>query len=240
MAKDIVLLDSQASPWFSFLSEYIEETSSKLRHCDQTAQAANFLDHTGILFASPELITPGFGQKLRAKKDSDPVFRSFSLKDSPSAAAAWDAAFTYGVSMGQFQKRLSQLLPMPASLRVLIVDDEPEIGQMFRDFFEQRVQPSFEIDYTSDGFEAVNWLEKKRYDAAILDVKMPVRDGREIYRDIRAKGLQMPVIIFFDAISGDEITELYKIGRPAIVEKGSSQSGMPEMIALVKKMVYFG
>lgn len=48
------------------------------------------------------------------------------------------------------------------------------------------------------------------------------------------------MIIFFDAISGEEIKEINSIGNPAIVDKGSHQSSMPQMAALIKKLAYFG
>ena len=65
-------------------------------------------------------------------------------------------------------------------------------------------------------------------------------DGRELYREIHKRKIELPVIIFFDAISDDEVQSIHQIGRPAIVEKGSHQSEMPIFIDLIKKMVYFG
>lgn len=240
--KNILLLDSLKGPWASFLSEYFEDTAARVHVCDQASQACAALDRPGadLAFINPSFLTATLIQKLKFKRNTESSFRVFGLKESGPDPLQWDDVFSGGMALSQFQKQLVQRLEMPPGLRLLIVDDEPEIGQMFRDFLEHRAAPAFEVDYTADGFEAVKWLENKKYDAAILDVKMPVRDGRDIYRDIRRKKIAVPVIVFFDAISGDEISDLYQIGRPAIVEKGAGQSGMPEMMSLIKKMVYFG
>ena len=104
---------------------------------------------------------------------------------------------------------------------------------------ENRTAPSFEVRHIDNGKTGLEWIREGKYDIVILDVKMPAMDGRDVYRQIKLQQFPIPVIIFFDAISGEEIIDIHKIGRPAIVEKGSHQSSMPEMPALVAKMVYF-
>ena len=110
---------------------------------------------------------------------------------------------------------------------------------MVRDYFESRTRPSFDVNYAENGEKGLQMILNQTPNIVILDVKMPVKDGREVYREIKRRGISIPVIIFFDAISGEEISEIHKIGRPAIAEKGSQQSSPSELMALVKKMIYF-
>lgn len=65
-------------------------------------------------------------------------------------------------------------------------------------------------------------------------------DGRELYKAIRKKELDIPTIVFFDAVSTYELSEIHKFGRPAVIEKGSYQGSPPELMHLFKKMAYFG
>lgn len=240
-ARSVIVLDKRESPWHSFLKECFEETSSNALSFDSPSQASAAFAQGGCAaaFVNPDLLSMNFAQKLKALRESSP-FRLFCLGPSSRTLPFDDFFEGEPPAIGAFQRKLAQHLDFPRKLSVLIVDDEKDIGHMIQDFLLDRSQPSFSVDYTPDGKLALEWLETRKYDCIILDVKMPVMDGREVYRNIVERRIAAPVIVFFDAISGQEIPDLYKIGRPAIVDKGSSQSSMPEMLALIKKMVYFG
>jgi len=181
-----------------------------------------------------------WGQALEARRMTHPGFRVFAVGPSVSGQNfRFDASFPEPLPMEDFQRQILKCVVLPEKIRVLIVDDEPEIGVMVRDFLERRVNPSFEVSHEPDGLAGLERLSKDLPDVLILDVKMPRMDGREVYRETRKRGLEVPTIIFFDAISGEEMTEIRKYGRPAVVEKGAPQSALPELMELVKKMAFF-
>jgi osomolarity two-component system sensor histidine kinase TcsA len=52
-----------------------------------------------------------------------------------------------------------------------------------------------EVDTAADGKEAVSKaLQKPGYDLILMDVNMPIQDGLSATKDIRAKGLQVPIV----------------------------------------------
>jgi len=63
--------------------------------------------------------------------------------------------------------------------RILIVEDEVAIRQLC-----QRVLTSegFEVDVAADGKVAQNMMEKRQYDLYLIDIRLPVLDGKELYR----------------------------------------------------------
>ena len=81
-------------------------------------------------------------------------------------------------------------------LRILLVDDEPlalarlEVG--FRDIPDTVI-----VGFAQNGDEAVERIESLRPDVAILDVKMPLRDGLEVARSL--SGDDAPEVIFVTA-----------------------------------------
>ncbi|NND61461.1 MAG: response regulator [Gammaproteobacteria bacterium] len=86
------------------------------------------------------------------------------------------------------QHRQSFALP---GLRVLVAEDDLPSRQ-----FLQRLlgDQGAEVDLCRDGDEALALLDVARYDVAIFDVRMPGRDGVETTRELRQRGITLPII----------------------------------------------
>ncbi len=88
--------------------------------------------------------------------------------------------------------------------RVLLVDDNAVNRQVVRLFMKQMAPKIVEA---ANGVEALERLAEQPFDIVLLDVHMPVMDGRETIRRIRASGQpwqDIPVIaLTADAMSGD-------------------------------------
>lgn len=91
-------------------------------------------------------------------------------------------------------------------MRVLVVEDDPEISRfVVRGLREDR----YVVDLVEDGRSAVDLAAAEEYDAIVLDLMLPELDGFEVCRRLRAKGIDMPVIIVTarDAVA-DRVTAL--------------------------------
>src|SRR5690606_15626477 len=88
--------------------------------------------------------------------------------------------------------------------RVLLVDDNAVNRQVVR-LFMMQMQP--QIVEATNGVEALARLAEQPFDIVLLDVHMPVMDGKETIRRIRASDQpwkDIPVIaLTADAMSGD-------------------------------------
>lgn len=244
MAKRrILVLENKGTPWADFLEEFFDDTSSILSITTDARQAGTWIAAGGdAAFVNPQWLSQALAQKFKVLSQTRPDFCLFRLGEDQAACRppAFADIFESPGSFLEFQRKLVRHLPLPEQVRILVVDDDPGIGVMIRDYMEKRVHPVFEVAYAPDGSQGLAALERQRPDVLILDLKMPVKDGREVYRRIREKGWEVPVIVFFDAVYGGELADIYRYGKPAIVEKGSRQSEMPEMMDLIKKMVFFG
>jgi DNA-binding response OmpR family regulator len=65
--------------------------------------------------------------------------------------------------------------------RVLIVDDEPDVNLALRIVLEDN---SFIVDSFNDPLRALENFKANLYDLVILDIKMPKKDGFEVYKEI--------------------------------------------------------
>lgn len=248
MPKRRIIVLHRDEAWQQYLREAFEDTPST-PEAVRTAEEALPLIRQGnpdAVFASPHLLTQPLAAALRMHRTSNADFRAFRLGPSPEATSShlsdlFDDGFDeIPPTLYDFQKKLSQHLPLPDPVRLLVVDDEPEIGELFRDYFDHRTHPSFIVETARDGAEGFDQVKRSPPHVLISDIKMPQKDGRELFRDLKTKNLLPPTIVFFDAVSADEVLEIRQYGSPAFVEKGSRSSGMPEMAVLIKKIAYFG
>jgi two-component system OmpR family response regulator len=77
-------------------------------------------------------------------------------------------------------------------MRILLVEDNPEISASIRTLLTRR---RFAVDAVGDGEEGLEHLLRGTYDAAIVDVVLPKRDGFSICRAARAEGLGTPILV---------------------------------------------
>ena len=77
-------------------------------------------------------------------------------------------------------------------MRVLVVeDDAPLAGMLARSLREQ----GYAVDVAPDGEQALYQVAVNEYDLAILDLALPRRDGMEVARGVRARGLRLPILM---------------------------------------------
>jgi PAS domain S-box-containing protein len=86
--------------------------------------------------------------------------------------------------------------------QVLIVDDEAVIRNVLSRILEER---GYVIDLASSGTMGLEKIGKSKYDAYILDMKMPGVDGREMYETIGQKFPSLMERVIF--ITGDTISK---------------------------------
>jgi two-component system response regulator BaeR len=70
-----------------------------------------------------------------------------------------------------------------ASARVLIVEDEPKLGALLRDYL---VAEGYAVEVHERGDGAVAWIREHRPDVILLDLMLPGVDGFTICRELRA------------------------------------------------------
>jgi DNA-binding response OmpR family regulator len=86
-------------------------------------------------------------------------------------------------------------------MRILVVEDDATIA----DFVAKGLRESgFAVDLAADGEEGLHLAAATPYDAAIVDVMLPRRDGLGLIDALRARGVRTPVLILSARRSVDD------------------------------------
>ena len=84
-------------------------------------------------------------------------------------------------------------------MRVLVVEDEKRLAEAVRNGLEQE---GLAVDLALNGDEGLWMARENDYDAIILDLMLPGRNGFQICSDLRAEGIWTPILML-TAKSGD-------------------------------------
>jgi DNA-binding response OmpR family regulator len=77
-------------------------------------------------------------------------------------------------------------------VKILVVEDEPGIAFSLESDLETE---GYQVEVVSDGAAAVPRALAGNFDLILLDVMLPHKDGFEICRELRHRGLKIPIIL---------------------------------------------
>src|ERR1039458_2605673 len=77
-------------------------------------------------------------------------------------------------------------------VRILVIEDEPGIAFSLRTDLETE---GYEVEVVADGAKAVPRTLSQTFDLILLDVMLPNKDGFEVCRELRHRGLKTPIIL---------------------------------------------
>jgi len=108
---------------------------------------------------------------------------------------------------------------MSAELRVLYVDDEPDIREVACMALE--LDPTIECRGAGSGPDAMAILAEGAWpaDVVLLDVMMPGKDGPAVLAELRARGFKMPVVFITARAQSHELARFVKYGAAGVITK---------------------
>ena len=122
-------------------------------------------------------------------------------------------------------------------MRILLVEDEIKMARAVRRGLEQE---GYAVDAVADGEDALHRALYEDYDAIVLDVMLPGKDGSAVCRELRAKGRWAPVLMLtardgvedrirgLDAGADDYLVKPFSFGEllarlRALVRRGAAE-----------------
>ncbi|MBI1978036.1 MAG: response regulator [Candidatus Omnitrophica bacterium] len=240
MARQSILVATDNSKAIEFFTTYFSDTQSTPTVIRAKSDLSAFFSaRPDFVFFQGDWFDLRTKNKLVEYKSRYPKAKYFVLGHPIQAGFTWDGILEFPVEGRSFRKVVLNRADLPNPIKLVAVDDEVEILEIVQDYFEGRTDPPVQMRIAHNGLEGFKLIEKDPPHCLILDIKMPVKTGVELYRDLVRSGRKIPTIIFIDSTSADDILEIRKWGAPVFVEKGGPSSSMSDMFALVKKLIIF-
>ena len=105
-----------------------------------------------------------------------------------------------------------------AGQKILVVEDEPIICEIC---LKVLTEQGYAVDIASNGHEGAARLEKQTYDLVIIDARMPLMDGKQLYQHILQQYPQMADRVLMtsgEVVGGDMYVFLEESGVPFLAK----------------------
>jgi len=106
-------------------------------------------------------------------------------------------------------------------MRLLVVDDDPELCSMLRDYLQES---GFTVDFEVDGARGISRMQSEFYSLLILDVMLPGQNGFDVLRQLRRQS-RVPVMMLtaktgrFDRVMGFDLGADDYLAKPFYPEE---------------------
>jgi DNA-binding response OmpR family regulator len=90
------------------------------------------------------------------------------------------------------------MIAIPILMRILVVEDNPKMAAAIQKGLSEQ---GWTVDAVHTGFEGEEKAAEGAYDVLVLDLMLPDRDGIEVCRNLRRRGIRTPMLIL-TALSG--------------------------------------
>jgi heavy metal response regulator len=116
-------------------------------------------------------------------------------------------------------------------MRVLIVEDEKRVAQFLKKGFQEE---SYLVDLAADGERGLAMALTQEYDAIILDIMLPKRNGLDVLQEIRRMKIVTPVLILSARGAVDDRVEGLNLGADDFLPKPFAFS---EVLARLRSII---
>jgi len=116
-------------------------------------------------------------------------------------------------------------------MKLLIIEDETKIARLLKKGFEEH---GYEVDVSTDGEDGAQRATKNPYDAIVLDLLLPKRNGLSVLQFLRSHDVKTPVMILTARGDVHQRVEGLSLGADDYMAKPFA---MDEVVARVRALI---
>ena len=119
------------------------------------------------------------------------------------------------------------------SMRILVVEDDKKIASFVTKGLKQS---GFAVDHAANGEDGLILATTAPYDAAVIDIMLPKRDGLSLVQELRNRKVNLPVLILSARASVDDrIQGLQSGGDDYLVKPFAFSELLARVQALIRR-----
>lgn len=99
---------------------------------------------------------------------------------------------------------------------ILLLEDDLQLSDTVKHFLELK---GYEVHCAYDGLQAQDIVYEKRIDLMLLDVKVPLLNGFEFLKQLRAEGKDVPAIFITSLNSVEDVEKGFDVGCDDYIRK---------------------
>lgn len=122
-------------------------------------------------------------------------------------------------------------------MKVLIVDDS-KFSQMSASNLLKKAKAEIEIYFASDGMEGFEKYKELRPDFALIDLLMPVLNGKELVKRIKEYDREAKLIVVSADVQKSVQEEVMSLGARAFVNKPLNEDKAKQIFEIIQGAVY--
>ena len=123
------------------------------------------------------------------------------------------------------------MVKSPIKPRILLMEDDPLISEIVCEYLEEN---GYEIISVYDGNDAVDKAYEEHFDAFLLDVKVPSKNGFDVLKELRDANQEAPAIFLTSLSSVDDLSNGYDAGCDDYIKKPFE---LKELAIRLKKLI---
>ena len=116
-------------------------------------------------------------------------------------------------------------------MKLLVIEDETKIASLLKKGLQEQ---GFQVDISGDGEDGLERATKNPYDAIVIDIMLPKRDGLSVLKMLRTRKVTAPVMIITARGDVNERVEGLNLGADDYMAKPFS---MDEVVARVRALI---
>ncbi len=118
------------------------------------------------------------------------------------------------------------------SKKILVAEDERPLAHALE---LKLTSVGFDVEVAFDGEEAIEKLSTGNFDAALLDLVMPRKDGFGVLTDLKQKKISIPVIVSSNLSQQEDFERAKKLGAKDYLVKANVS--LTEIVDRIRKLL---
>lgn len=100
--------------------------------------------------------------------------------------------------------------------KLLLVEDDAALGYLLKEYLTMK---DFDLEWAKNGMAALELIEQKRFDLAILDVMMPEMDGFHLAKEIKQNHPNLPFLFLTARSMKIDVLKGFSLGAVDYLKK---------------------